>query len=88
MVVDGLDLSVDSQFKVFAEKVVNDFIAFKTQTCKEIGILDALMKYASDKGLDEDLLGDCIKSNSTIKTILEKELENEYVKDLETLDEW
>ena len=76
MIFNNLDLTKDEDFKIFSESVTEDFIAFKISKCKNTTIFDALLKYAELKEIDEDLLGDCIKENATLKGLLQQEMEN------------
>lgn len=76
MIFNNFDLTNDSEFEIFAKQITEDFIAFKIEECKNIGIFDSLLKYAQLKEIDEDLLGECVKNDVTIKGLIQKEMEN------------
>lgn len=76
MIFNNFDLTNDSEFEIFAKQITEDFIAFKIEQCKNIGIFDSLLKYAQLKEIDEDLLGECVKNDVTIKGLIQKEMEN------------
>ena len=76
MIFNNFDLTNDSEFEIFAKQITEDFIAFKIEHCKNIGIFDSLLKYAQLKEIDEDLLGECVKNDVTIKGLIQKEMEN------------
>ena len=76
MIFNNFDLTNDSEFEIFAKQITEDFIAFNIEHCKNIGIFDSLLKYAQLKEIDEDLLGECVKNDVTIKGLIQKEMEN------------
>lgn len=76
MIFNNFDLTNDAEFEIFAKQITEDFIAFKIEECKNIGIFDSLLKYAQIKEIDEDLLGECVKNDATIKGLIQKEMEN------------
>lgn len=76
MIFNNFNLSNDAEFEIFAKQITEDFIAFKIKECKDQGIFDSLLKYAQIKEMDEDLLGECVKNDATIKGLIQKELEN------------
>ena len=76
MIFNNFNLTNDSEFEIFAKQITEDFIAFKIEQCKNIGIFDSLLKYAQLKEIDEDLLGECVKNDVTIKGLIQKEMEN------------
>lgn len=76
MIFNNFNLANDAEFEIFAKQITEDFIAFKISSCKNLGIFDSLLKYAQLKEIDEDLLGECVKNDVTIKGLIQKEIEN------------
>ena len=76
MIFNNFNLANDTEFEIFAKQITEDFIAFKIKECKNLGIFDSLLKYAQLKEIDEDLLGECVKNDATIKGLIQKEIES------------
>lgn len=74
MIINNFDLSKDEDFLIFSKQIIDDFVAFKISSCKNLSIFDSLLKYAELKEIDEDLLGDCIKNDFMIRELILKEL--------------
>ena len=55
MIIDNFDLSKDEDFLIFSKQIIDDFVAFKISSCKNLSIFDSLLKYAELKEIDEDL---------------------------------
>lgn len=83
MIINNLDLSNDNDFKLFSNVIVDDFIAYKIKFCKDISIMDSLMKYADYKQIEFELLGDCVNENITLKELLRKEVEKQQTPEKE-----
>lgn len=81
MIFSNFDLTKDSEFALFSKKVTEDFIAFKISKGREISIFDALLEYAELKEIDADLLGDCVKNDTTIRGLIQRELDSKEVSD-------
>lgn len=81
MIIDDFDLSKEKDFLMFSKQIIDDFIAFKISSCKNLSIFEALLKYAELKGIDEELLGDCIKNDFMIRELILKDLNKETYTD-------
>lgn len=76
MIINDYDLAKDEDFEKFSIQIQEEFLKFRIEN-HDMPLLDCLLEFSRKKDIDEDVIGECIKSNKIITSLLEKSINTE-----------